>query len=150
MFLIINTSQFNINNIYFSDTISNSVIDNALFSKIFFSDDDIIITGVYIKLDVDYSVVTTEKRCNKCRCTFDTSNYKILINTIRTIEDKILSKFSNNTLVKQHKIYDTIKNGLLHLHILNEDRPKSKELFLKISGVWSNNKICGITHKFFC
>lgn len=149
MFLIINTNQFHINNIYFSDTINNSVIDNALFSKIFFSNDDIIITGVYIKLDIDYSDISIETRSNKSRYTFDTSKYKSLINTIKTIEDKILSKFSNNTLVKQPKIYDTIKNGVLHVHIFNENRRKSKELFLKISGVWSNNKICGITHKFF-
>lgn len=147
MYLVIDPNQFDSEHVFFCDVINNSVINNAYFSKIIYSNSDVIITGVYIKLNLDFEL-NTDNKTKKVRCDFDINKSEKIIKKIQSIENKILSKFSNSN-EKQTKIYDTMKNGFVYTDLLRQNSNPTM-LILKISGVWSNKTHCGITHKFFC
>ena len=48
MYIVENIDEVNINNIYISDSLENTVIDNGKFSKIMYSTPDYVMNGIYV------------------------------------------------------------------------------------------------------
>lgn len=53
MNLILTTSQFYKKNVYFSEPIENTIIENSQFIKLTYSSKDITLNGIYILLDLN-------------------------------------------------------------------------------------------------
>ena len=124
MNLVLDENNYNINNIFFYEPVKNTVMDDSKFIRIIYSDEFVILNGLYLKINIS----------NK-----NTPNY------LEQVERDILSKFTlNKNIVNKNKSIK-IKDQLLFL--LGKNNLDSKFL-LKISGIWETNLTIGLTYKF--
>ena len=72
MNLILTPENYNINYIYFNDSIKNTVIDNSNFIKIMFSNTDLYLNGFYMLITLQD--VSLEKYYNKYKCVINEDN----------------------------------------------------------------------------
>lgn len=126
MNIVLNLDEISYENIFFNDSIKNTVIDNSTFVKLLYSNSDIVLNGIYIKVDI-----------NK-------KNNNNIITNLNILEKHILTNFNNNKL-HNYKIKDQINHLITKLHISNKN---TFSYMLKISGIWETNTIIGLTYKF--
>jgi len=126
MNIVVNLDEISYENIFFNDSIKNTVIDNSTFSKLLYSNRDIVLNGIYIKVDI-----------NK-------NNNNNIITNLNILEKQILTNFNNHKL-HNYKIKDQINHLITKLHISNKN---TFSYMLKISGIWETNTIIGLTYKF--
>ena len=55
MNLVLDENNYNINNIFFYEPVKNTVMDDSKFIRIIYSDEHVILNGIYLKLDIDNS-----------------------------------------------------------------------------------------------
>lgn len=125
MNIIIEFTNFNIDNIFFYDPIKNNIIDDSNFVRIIYSDHNIILNGLYLQINLD--------KIDKIDKTHDL--YAIL----ETIENSILNKYKLN-IEKVNRIKVQLQYIIKYI--------KTNKLVLKISGIWENNNKIGLTYKF--
>lgn len=142
MFVANNIENIDLNNIFQSEKIKNTIIDNSEFIKIFYSDKNSIQKGLTIicpfKLDNNSS--------NKNKYFINTQSNKNIVEKIIFLEKEILEKF--NFLGKpKFQIEEQITNNSIILYSVN--RNKSNSIYiLKISGLWIDKNNYGLTFKF--
>ena len=119
MNIIIDLNKFNINNIFFYDPIKNNIIDDSNFIRIIYSDQDVILNGLYLQVSLD--------KLNE------------LYNILENMENAILNKYKIN-IEKVNRIKIQLVYIVKYI--------KTNKLILKISGIWENNNKIGITYKF--
>ena len=147
MNIALSMNQYDINNIYYCDSIKNNVVNDGTFIRIIYSTDYFITNGVNIS--VPFSDVTIEKYYNKYKCTFNVSNNRNNIESIYNIEKEILDKINTKSKIIQTKISDQLKNGNFKIFSENIDKQTNVQLFiLKISGIWETDNYIGLTFKF--
>ncbi len=121
MNLALDCNLYNINYIFFYDPVKNTVMDDSKFIRIIYSDENIILNGLYLKI-----------------VKIDNSNE--MLNEIDTIEKNILEKYNSkkgiNLRIREQLSY-IIKKNL-----------QDKFFILKISGIWETDTNIGITYKF--
>ena len=146
MNIALSMNQYDINNIYYCDSIKNNVVNDGTFIRLIYSTDYFITNGVNIS--VPFSDVTVEKYYNKYKCTFNVSNNRNNIESIYNIEKEILDKINTKSKIIQTKISDQLKNGNFKIFSENIDKQTNVQLFiLKISGIWETATEIGITYK---
>ena len=122
-------NQYDINNIYYCDSIKNNVVNDGTFIRIIYSTDYFITNGVNIS--VPFSDVTIEKYYNKYKCTFNVSNNRNNIESIYNIEKEILDKINTKSKIIQTKISPpilyNIQNNILPDLITISSFSKDKE-----------------------
>ena len=137
--------QYNENNIFFCDPIKNNVMNDGVFIRIIYSNDRVVINGVYLL--VDLNDITCEKYYSKYKCHFNINTHKHVIETFKHIEEELLRKYKVKDKTAQFKIYEQLKNGNIKIFTDIEDSLNS--LFvLKISGIWETSHSYGLTFKF--
>jgi hypothetical protein len=119
MNIIIEFNKFNTDNIFFYDPIKNNIIDDSNFIRIIYSDQNIILNGLYLQINLD----KTQDLCN----------------ILETIETAILNKY-NLTIEKVNRIKVQLQYIIKYI--------KNNKLILKISVIWENNNKIGLTYKF--
>jgi len=145
MYLAKRLDQYNGDCIYFCESTKNNIMNDSYFIRILYSNSFITISGVYLILNINGLIC--DKYYNKYKCTFNPSEHIELINSIKEIEIKILSKANIKNKNPQYKIYDLLKNGFIK--IFNEIPLNDKNSFvLKISGIWETQYSYGLTYKF--
>ena len=139
--------QFDENDVYFCEPIKNTVMINANFIRIFYSNQLFTLNGIYLCIPIyDFHV---EKYYNKYKCMFNGSVYAKIIQKIKQIEEFILNKLNIKNKIAQYKIYNQLKSNFLKVFQENQINSDST-ILLKISGIWENASHYGITHKFIC
>jgi hypothetical protein len=139
--------QFNENDVYFCEPIKNTVMINANFIRIFYSNQLFTLNGIYLFIPIfDFHV---EKYYNKYKCIFNGNSYINIILKIKQIEELILNKLNIKNKIAQYKIYNQLTNNFIKVFQENQMN-KESTIILKISGIWENNSHYGITHKFIC
>lgn len=118
MNLVLDNNNYNINNIYYYDAVKNTVMDDSKFVRIIYSDNNIILNGIYLKLEVDKIM--------------QDNNY------IEKLESEILRKYNNKKLVS-NKLNDQIQYYI--------KKYTNAILILKISGIWETDTMIGLTYK---
>ena len=147
MNIALSMNQYDINNIYYCDSIKNNVVNDGTFIRLIYSTDYFMTNGVNIS--VPFSDVTIEKYYNKYKCTFNVSNNRNNIESIYNIEKEILDKINTKSKIIQTKISDQLKNGNFKIFSENIDKQTNVQLFiLKISGIWETDNYIGLTFKF--
>jgi hypothetical protein len=145
MNLVKTLEQYNEDNIYFCDSIKNNIMTDSAFIRILYSTNKVTFNGIYLL--VHLTDVQFEKYYNKYRCAFNIHTHKKLIDTLKSIEERILSKTEIVGKTVQLKIHEQLKNG--NIKIFDEVFDKSSSAFiLKISGVWETQYSYGLTYKF--
>lgn len=147
MNIALSISQYNINNIYYCDSIKNNVVNDGTFIRLIYSTDYFVTNGVNIS--VPFTDVAIEKYYNKYKCSFNVNNNKNSVENIYHVEKEILDKVNTNGKIIQMKISEQLKNGNFKIFSENIDKPTNVQLFiLKISGIWETENYIGLTFKF--
>lgn len=148
MNIVLTPDKYNVNSIYYNDSIKNTVIENSYFIKIMFSNHDLYLNGVYILIDL--SNITLEKYYNKYKCILDTDKNKHILNFLYKLEFEILNKYDSSK-VKKLIIFNQLKQGNIKLFIEKtnlQTRYERANFVLKISGIWEKDNEIGLTYKF--
>lgn len=152
MNILLTPNKYNINHIYYNDSIKNTVIDNSNFIKIMFSNEDMYLNGIYLLVELENVVL--EKYYNKYKCIIseDNINNKNIFQFLYKLEQEVLNKY-NNFKTKKLIITNQLKQNNIKLFIenktINTDVKYTKLSFcLKISGIWEKNDEIGLTYKF--
>lgn len=146
MYLVENINNFNINNVYFSSSLENTVIDEGTFSKLIYSTSDVIINGIYLLCS--FSNTNVEKIAyNKFKISWNKDKNAALIEAMKMIENKIMVKYGKKNYSNQLSNFLDYNN----FRIFSEEKTlnSNSDFILRISGIWENEKEgCGITYKF--
>ncbi len=148
MNLVLTPEKYNINHIYYNDSIKNTVIDNSYFVKIMFSNQDLYLNGIYILIKMNNVII--EKYYNKYKCTIDIDKNSYILDFLHKLENELLHKY-NNIKTKKLIINNQLKQGNIKLFIEKENvesRYEYVDYLLKISGIWEKDDEIGLTYKF--
>lgn len=150
MNVVIKEEQFNLTNVYYTEPIQNIIMDNSQFVKIVYSNEDVMMNGIYLLVDLKH--INKESYFKKIKITYDTSLNKNILNRIYEIENQLLQKYNSNKKIQRKIIYDTLNNGVIKL-FPNDEKDvisNNNSFILKISGIWENETEYGLTYKLLC
>ena len=137
--------QYDETNVYFCEPIKNNIMCDGNFIRVLYSTNNMVLNGIYLLIQLNDMVL--EKYYSKCKCIFNVNTHYDLINSLRSIEEKLLQKLSLKKKQPQYKISEQITNGTIK--IFGDVQAKQNNLFiLKISGVWETSQNYGLTYKF--
>jgi len=153
MHLVIPIKEFDINNIFFLEKTKNNILNGGDFYRVLYSTNSVTLNGIFLLLD--FKITGYENYFNKIKCHLEPSKNDEYIKIIKDLEHRLLSdyceldKFKNDLQITQQLESYTIK-------LINEfendnicDSKNNIKVVLKISGVWTNEKNCGLTFRFF-
>ena len=146
MNIVFTNDQFNISNIYFNEPIQNTVMENSKFIKIIYSNELIILNGLFLLLNLKN--INKDNYFKKIKIQYDFNANKEMLQQIYEIENNILNKY--NTLKTPRKIlYETLNTGTIKIFPNNENDLSNYNNFfiLKISGMWEDEYEYGLTYK---
>ena len=114
-------NSIDINNIILCEPINNTVMDNSKFIRLIYSDKNIIMNGIYIKISVNISSI--EHAYNKLRCYIDPEKNKEIYKILSFTEKNILSKYITNRS-SSYKLNECLNKGIIK--IFNENFIKNQ------------------------
>ena len=139
--------DYDIENVYFCDSIKNNIMSNGNFIRILYCMPNFTMNGVH--LHIHLKDIVYEKYYQKYKCFFDVEYYANLVNSIHNIETEILNKLpENNKKTPQHKITEQLQCGFLKIFSDSPPNGNNADFMLKISGVWETESNYGLTYKF--
>jgi uncharacterized FlaG/YvyC family protein len=145
MNVALNKNDFNINNVFYQNSIPNTVMEQANFIRILYSNELITINGVFIKINMKINNI--EAFYNKYKCIFNANENTETTNAIKEIERQIIDNYqSNKTPV--YKIREQLNSMSIKIFTETNVRQIPSEFILKISGLWETPTEYGITYKF--
>jgi hypothetical protein len=141
--------QFNINNVFFNDSVKNTIMKDSNFIKIIYSEELCALNGICVEFNLP--IIKVDKLFNKVRCSFDKQLCSELIQTFNKIEFDIISKYSNINKNKnkqpKYRISEQLQSG--NIKLLNMISNINNQTFIiKISGLWETETDFGLTYKF--
>ena len=153
MNIIYNINQFKFRNLFLLEPKRNIIMDGK-FTKIVYSDELIVMNGIYLITPFDDFYV--ENNLNKC---------VLKINIHNSINSNIITeliKIENNIIQYYKHLFECSKKpfALLKEQILNGNiklynnttnnnvNEKRCKIIIKISGIWENEDQVGLTYKF--
>jgi len=145
MNILINNKLFNINDVFFQESVKNTIMNESSFTRILYSNNIFILNGIHLLINLKIDKI--EKYYHKYICHFNINSNNEIIDTIINIERKILNKYNTK------KVYNlNIAQQLMssNIKILDDDISIGDirdEFILKLSGIWENEKEYGITYK---
>ena len=154
MNLILQPNQFNQNCIYFLERKSNMIID-GLFSKLLYSTDCFITTGLYIDFLLEQQ---TFKKSGSSTIEVDIHKNTEMIQQLINIEKEILllyiEQFQLQTKIPVYDLENKLQSTTIKFYSSNiYNKPNNYKLFttlnyyIKISGIWETNQQIGLTYK---
>lgn len=137
--------QYNEDHVYFLEPIKNNIMNNGQFIRIIYSTPLFTLNGIYISLFINNTSI--DKYYNKYKCSFDTNQYRELIENIRIFEEGLIKKIGIVGKSPQFKIYEQFKNGNIKVFSDTSDKI-GNHFLLKIAGLWETANEYGLTYKF--
>jgi len=83
MYITVDPTQLDMNNIIVSERNINNIMENAFFYRIFYSDENMNSNGIFIYFSL--TNIKIEKYFNKIKCYFLDNQNNIIINKIKNI-----------------------------------------------------------------
>lgn len=145
MNLMTNINQYDESFVYILDPIKNNIISNGYFIRIIFSNSLFSLNGIYLKLDINLSLIN--KFCEKYKYSFDVFQHKDVIEKMRIIENGLIEKFNIKYKQPKNSIYQQLSSGFIKI-FSHEITNNTNNLFIKISGFWQTEYEYGLTYKF--
>jgi hypothetical protein len=146
MNIAIKIEQYQSDNLFFCESIKNSIINEGIFIRILYSNSCVVMNGIF--LFINLNDIMFNKYYNKFKCSFNVNLNKDIINKIKIIEEQILQKINIKNKVPQYKIYEQMKNGGIKLYNEINEHNNNENFILKISGIWETQSNYGLTYKF--
>lgn len=147
MNLVTTFEQYNSKYIHFLEPIKNTVIPNSNFVRIYYSNNDVTLNGIYLITAINNT--QTEKYYNKYKCSFNKSDNYHIINQLKIFEEDILKKYRISGKIPLTSLYNQLSQGSMKIFADSQDIFQNNMKFiLKVSGIWENTNEYGITYKF--
>ena len=129
MNILLDMHNVNVNNILFAETKPNMMFD-GVFTKILYCDEFFTMYGTYINVPIFISSTSVKP-------TIDSQ----IFNSLVKLEDSILSSYAKNR-PEQHRAITHRLGELLKAKFATSSGNANTENanYLKISGIWENNK----------
>jgi len=152
MYLAIRPKNFNKDFLMISDKTRNNVIGKGSFYRLYYSDENGTIKGLFLDFELECNKV--DKYFNKLKCEFEKSKNAKIIDFISSIERSILNIVPNKKNKRPvFRVNEQLQNGFIKIFYDNESKipeiNNPPRLLLKISGIWTNDHEYGITFRFF-
>lgn len=144
MNVFVTPDNFDYNNIFYSDSIKNTVIDNSSFIRIMYSNDLFILNGIYLK--INFNEIYLENVNYKFKYNFNIEKNLKLLNYIKELEYNLLKGVNIKNKILSTKFYDQLKCGFIKITGDGEN-VDTKSYILKISGIWESPYEYGLTYK---
>lgn len=134
MNLVLDEKKYDGNSLYFYEPVKNTVMDDSSFIRIVYSNEDLILNGIYIKIDVDKNIYS-KRPSNK--------NDQTLA-FVESIEKDILQRYKCNKIsaLKMKEQLQYLIGKVTTSNICDTC------YILKISGIWENSTTTGLTFKY--
>ena len=137
MNLVLDETNYDVNSIYFYESVKNTVMDNSSFIRIVYSNEDCILNGIYIKIDIDRNIYSRKPiRPNN-------KNDQIMM-FVEKVECNILQQYSS-TKTHTLKIQEQLQYLINKVYTTNVN---DVSYILKISGIWETSTSIGLTFKY--
>lgn len=138
MNLVLELDDISTNNIFFYDSVKNTVMNDSSFIRVIYSNNDVILNGIYIKIDLYKDIKI--KNLNNISITSD------IISKVDKIEKNILTQY-NSLKTQNNKLRDQL---IYHINKINNTNTNDnlQSYLLKISGIWETDTVIGLTYKF--
>lgn len=151
MNVILDTSNFSLSNIFFADKKRN-VIVNGHFTKVIFSNDNLVLNNIYYHLPLIKTDITAN--CNELYIQYDIQHKAniVLLQNLAEIEYRILNYYKqvhNLTVAISTHIDKKLQCGKLKV-FCEENRALATvtNIVVKISGIWETTDEIGLAIKF--
>ena len=147
MLLAIDMNEYDSRNMFVTDSIRNTVIDNSSFIRILYSTPDMTLNG--ITMVVPFNNHQINRHYSKWRCVFPAAANTALIERIQHLERDMLERINIEHKIPCHRLGEQVSNGFVKIFL--EDtagRAAEHSVLLKISGIWVTEQDYGITYKF--
>jgi len=159
MNLLLDTTDFSLDKVYFSDKKPNMLMD-GFFTKIAFSNEYITMHGLFIDIPLKNPMVN--KIYARYILQLDIYNNKDIIQKLIDIEHQLLHYYAhfyniitschydktNKTKSFAYNLRTQLQNGSIKYYKESSEIHSMKPVFyIKISGIWENQHEIGITFK---
>jgi|694.fasta_scaffold07224_1 hypothetical protein len=145
MILVKNINQYDLNNVYFSNVMKNTVMNNCNFIKILYVTKLFKMNGIYLKINIINYL--NENNIYRNNYIFNPLTYDELIKKIKNIEIYILNKSGILNKKQEHFLYKKLLSGNIKI-ITDTIENKFDNFIIKISGIWENEYQYGLNYKF--
>jgi|TARA_Y100000992_G_C21273789_1_gene498615 hypothetical protein len=147
MNLAITFKQYDPRYIYFLEPTKNTIMPNSDFIGIIYSNNDFILNGIYLIIDINNILI--ESYYSKYKCNFNFSDNYDIINKLIIFEKEILKKYKINNKKQVLSLQNQLNLEYIKIFANTIDTSdKSIKIVLKVSGIWKNDNEYGITYKF--
>lgn len=146
MNIVIDIDTFDSNNVYFLDSVKNTIMNESNFIRIIYSTDLFMLNGIFLKINL--KITNSDKYYNKHKYTFDYNNNKSEIEKITSIEKAILHKLDLKDKSPVFRIEEQLINENIKLFSDIPFKNIENQFILKMSGVWETDTEYGIIYKF--
>ena len=147
MNLAITFKQYDPRYIYFLAPTKNTIMPNSDFIGIIYSNNDFILNGIYLIIDINNILI--ESYYSKYKCNFNFSDNYDIINKLIIFEKEILKKYKINNKKQVLSLQNQLNLEYIKIFANTIDTSdKSIKIVLKVSGIWKNDNEYGITYKF--
>ncbi len=149
MFLTLDIENLNEKNILLNDPVKNILRSGCEFIKIIYSDENIILNGIYVKVSFD-DVEIIKKKTDTYKLKINKDINMEVIKLLLVIEQYILNMIDKK-LIKIYSLKtELLKLKLIKLHgqiNLNSGLYNSMDFIIRIFGVWSDKTRCGLNYQ---
>ena len=146
MNVVLDIDDFKLENVFFQDSVKNTVMDNSNFIRTLYSTNLFTLNGIFLKTKINTSYV--EKYFNKYKCIFDKELNRTVIDKMLLIEKSILQKVEIKNKNAAYRIEDQLSGGNIKLFTDNLEKSLENQYIFKISGIWETETDYGVTYKF--
>ena len=149
MFLTLDIENFNESNILLNDPVKNILRSGCEFIKIIYSDKNIILNGVYIKVSLD-DIEILKKKTDVYKLKINKDMNMDVIKLLLIIEQNILNMIDKK-IVKVYSLKtELLKLKLIKLHgqmNFNSGNYSNMDFIIRIFGIWSDKIRCGLNYQ---
>jgi hypothetical protein len=146
MNVVLDIDDFKLENVFFQDSVKNTVMDNSNFIRTLYSTNLFTLNGIFLKTNINTLYV--EKYFNKYKCIFDKELNRTVIDKMLLIEKNILQKVEIKNKNAAYRIEDQLSGGNIKLFTDNLEKSLENQYIFKISGIWETETDYGVTYKF--
>uniref|UniRef100_A0A6C0BR54 Uncharacterized protein n=1 Tax=viral metagenome TaxID=1070528 RepID=A0A6C0BR54_9ZZZZ len=149
MNILINYNTYDANNVFFSEAIKNTIIENSVFRRLVYTPNNYSLNSLHFMVSIQNAVIKKYYNKYKCYINHTTLNHLEILK-MNTIEKTILSRADIKDKRPVMQIADLLNQK--HIKLFSSDNLNDNyEVFrvvLKISGIWETEDTYGLTFKF--
>jgi len=142
MNLVLPWSQYQTENVHFMKTRKNMIMENSLFIKLVYSDENMVMNSIYLEFPV------VVKEINRNMVFFQLADNQALMKQIALWEQELLMYYKRIHDCKKKlslTILNQLERGQFKFNIMGANKTQigvtQNICVLKISGIWENNHL---------